>query len=179
MIMNKTKKRSGGFIVSDGFTILLGRTNKEGIIYECFGGGAEEQDLSSLHTAVRELIEELFNLKLSVEIINSLSDLLIMNKIIKDKLVFYGDSFLIDYKGLEFVFNYLAKYITKYNKYIKPFNLNLFVQERIITDKPSKGLNEIISVHILYLADVINNKYPIRWYSNKVIQYFFNKKIFI
>lgn len=175
MIMNKTKKRSGGFIVSDGFTILLGRTNKKGIIYEGFGGGAEEQDLSSLHTAVRELIEELFNQKVSVEIINSLSDLLIMNKLIKDKLVFYGDSFLIDFKGLEFIFNYLSNYIFKYNKYIKPFNLNLFIQERIITDKPNNGLNEIISIHIFNLADVINNKYPIRWYSNKVIQYFFSR----
>jgi hypothetical protein len=77
-----------------------------------------------------------------------------MNKLIKDKLIFYGDSFLIDYNGLEFIFNYLANYILKYNKYIKPFNLNLFIQERIITHKPNKGLNEIISVHIFNLADV-------------------------
>ena len=172
--MSKAKKRSGGFIIADDKTIILGKNEKD--LYEGFGGGAEEQDLSSLHTSVRELIEEFFNVKVPVEVINSLSEQLNNRQFINKKLEYYGDSYLIDYSGLEFVFNFLSGDIKELNNYINPFVLNKYIIDRKVIGKPKNGLNEIVSLHIFNLEDVINNKVPLRWYTDKVIKALFQKK---
>jgi len=73
------KEKSGGFIIVDKIegeaVILLGRSNisNKKTVYENFGGRYEKEDICSLHTGVRELIEEFFNLKIKTDELNNLA----------------------------------------------------------------------------------------------------------
>jgi hypothetical protein len=172
------KGKAGGILIADEINgdrvILLGKSNipnrKE--TYESFGGKYESQDLSSLHTALREFIEEFFNYKISTEQINYLAtELKKSNHIIKQK-EFYGMSYLINFNGLNFIFQKLCLFIEPLNNYKLDNNFDLvkFINNRIIIDEPSDGLNEIKSIDLLKLDDISDKKIKLRWFTNKIIR---------
>ena len=82
------KGQSGGILILDDIDnnkiLVLGKSNvpKRMNQYESFGGKVEKTDITSLHTAIREFVEEFFNIKISTENINMLALHLRQNKII-------------------------------------------------------------------------------------------------
>ena len=180
---NDLKGQSGGIIISDIINgkkiIILGKSNipKRKDSYESFGGHSEKEDISSLHTAIREMIEEFFNLKVETSIINDLAVKLRSLNLILKQYELSGMSYLINFIGLNFIFQKVCQVkkdeLEKYNINNIKFNLDLYIKERIITDKSINGLNEIHSLKVFYLSDVINKKVNIRWITNKVVQNIF------
>jgi hypothetical protein len=168
-------------IINNQSIILLGKSNllKRYDEYENFGGKYDKSDLTTLHTALRETIEEFFNILVPTEFINKLAiDFIKQNLIIK-RIKFYGMSYLINLKGLHYIFYKLTTITNKLDKYkindTKTFNYALYLQERIIDDIPDKGLNEIRSIHIVSLKDILKKKsdLKLRWFTNKIILQFF------
>ena len=86
---------------------------------------------------------------------------------------YYGISYLINIDGLNKIFQKVCTINTSLNDYNdiekSYFNYMKYIEERIIEEEPSDGLNEIESIHIVELDDIKNNKINIRWYTNKVI----------
>jgi hypothetical protein len=183
---NENKYCAGGILIYDIVdneqVVFLGRSNipKRNCDYEGFGGKYEKCDLTSLHTALREMIEEFFNLLTSIDFINELAiDVINLNLIIKRKQL-YGMSYLINLNGLNFIFNKLStiyEYLNKY-KTNDTFNYNLYFQDRIINDLPHNGLNEIKSLHVIKIKDIINknNNLKLRWFTSKIIYEMIIKK---
>ena len=104
------------------------------------------------------MIEEFFNLLTPQEFINELAiDIINLNLIIKRKQL-YGMSYLINLNGLNFIFNKLIVInndLTKY-KTNNTFNYTLYFQDRIINDLPHNGLNEIKSLQVVKIKDILN-----------------------
>lgn len=171
------KNQPGGVIICDSIdnnlVILLGKSNipKRSLQLEGFGGKKEKQDITSLHTAIRELTEEFFNIKLETDIINDLALNMRKNNLILKQYQFYGMSYLINFTGLNYIFQYIKKYneLEKYDDN-NNFNIHKYTQERIINDIPNDGLNEINQIYILQLDDIKNKKYNLRWFTKKIIQ---------
>jgi hypothetical protein len=169
--------KAGGILIVDYIekekVILLGRSNipKRENTYESFGGKYELTDLSSLHTAVREFIEEFFNIKISLNELNILIDKIVSSNIILKQACFYGVSYLLDFKGLNFIFQYLCLLNNGLQKYnIKNvFNLGRYIKERIITAKPYDGLNEISAIECFRISDIKHNRVNLRWFTKKII----------
>jgi hypothetical protein len=169
-------------IVNNEQIVFLGRSNipNRNSDYEGFGGKYEKCDLTSLHTALREMIEEFFNLLTPQEFINELAiDIINLNLIIKRKHL-YGMSYLINLNGLNFIFNKLIVInndLTKY-KTNNTFNYDLYFQDRIINDLPHNGLNEIKSLHVVKIKDILNknNNLNLRWFTSKIIYEMIVKK---
>ena len=176
---NESTKKPGGVIISDIIDgkriVLLGKSNipNRKDIYESFGGKMEESDISSLHTALRELVEEFFNTKVSTDFVNELYQEINNGKYILKKYEYYGISYLINMEGLNKIFQKVCTInnsLYNYNDIDNPsFNYLKYIEERIIDGIPSDGMNEIVSIHIVDLDDIKNNKINIRWYTNKVI----------
>jgi len=176
---NESTRKPGGVIISDIIDgkriVLLGKSNvpTRKDTYESFGGKMEETDISSLHTALRELIEEFFNTKVTTDFVNELYQECKKGKYILKRYEYFGISYLINMDGLNQIFQKVCTINNRlydYNDIDNPsFNYLKYIQERIIDDKPSDGLNEIESIHIIDLVDIKNNKINIRWYTNKVI----------
>jgi hypothetical protein len=174
------KNIAGGFIITDYIdnqqVILLGKTNISNnyIQFEGFGGKSEKQDLTSLHTALRELIEEFFNIKISITKINKLALFFRINKLIIKQYHMNGMCYVINFNGLNYIFQKIKKHNT-----LKKYNINnyfdyeTYINERIITDKPKDGLNEITSLKIFTLLDIKNNKVNLRWFTKKIISIIF------
>lgn len=175
------KGQSGGILISDIVDgqqiILLGKSNipKRKDTFESFGGKVEKTDISSLHTAIRELVEEFFNMKISVEILEEICSEFRKNNYILKQYNYYGVSYLINLNGLNKVYQKLCtmdENLLKYNDNKMgnyQFNYIKYMEERIIDDIPQNGLNEIKSIHMITLDDILNNKVNIRWFTNKVI----------
>ena len=171
------KEKSGGFIIVDKIeedkVILLGKSNitNKVISYENFGGRYEKEDICSLHTGVRELIEEFFNLKVPVNVVNIIAYGLRTNNLIIKQHELNGMAYLINFDGLNFIF----QNIIDYNKNLLKYNINQkfdylsYISERIINDKPNNGLNEIHRIELFKVKDVKDNKVNLRWYTNKII----------
>ena len=162
-------------IIDNEHIVFLGKSNipNRNSDYEGFGGKYEKCDLTSLHTALREMIEEFFNYLTPIDFINELAiDMINLNLIIKRKQL-YGMSYLINLNGLNFIFNKLLTINDDLNKYKTNniFNYNLYFQDRIINDLPHNGLNEIKSLHIIKIKDIINknNNLKLRWFTSKII----------
>lgn len=176
--------QTGGIVISyfinDDQVILLGKSNNSCKLatYESFGGKSEKEDISSLHTAVRELIEEFFNYKVSTLTINSITLALRISNIIIKQIKLYGVSYLINFNGLNFIFQQLCLVNNELIKYNinNIFDLPTYIQERKINDKPHDGLNEIESIHIYNLDYVLNNNVNLRWFTDKIIRKFFITK---
>lgn len=174
---NNVQKKPGGILISDIIDgkriVLLGKSNipKRKDIFESFGGKVEASDNSSLHTALRELIEEFFNTKVTTEFINDLYNDCKTGKYILKHYEYYGISYLINLDGLNKIFQKVCSINNELNLYNNEsyFNYNKYIEERKIDRIPYDGLNEIESIHIINLDDIKNNKINIRWYTNKVI----------
>jgi hypothetical protein len=173
MFKSDIKYKSGGIIISDNNTIILGKSNilKREDTYESFGGRVEINDISSLHTALREFVEEFFNNKLSLDQLNMMAIKVKTNNIILKQCYYFGMTYLINFNGLNQIFIYLCEYIEELKKYNKNdmFDLNLYIMERIILDQPKDGMNEIKSLHIFTLDDIKNKKVKLRWFTDKII----------
>ena len=154
--------------------MFLGKSNipKRTNEFEGFGGKWEPEDISSLHTALREMIEEFFNIKTNTEFINKLAlDVINANIIIK-RIELYGMSYLINLSGLDFIFIHLTEFdntIKKYKTVDNKFNYKEYIKERIISDIPANGINEIKSIILCKLSDIKNNSYDLRWFTSKII----------
>ncbi len=171
------KEKSGGFIIVDKIegeaVILLGKSNisNKKSVYENFGGRYEKEDISSLHTGVRELIEEFFNLKVPVNVVNIIALGLRTNNLIIKQHELNGMAYLINFEGLNFIF----QNIVDYNKNLLKYNINqqfdylTYISERIVTEKANNGLNEIHRIELFKVKDVKDNKVNLRWYTNKII----------
>jgi hypothetical protein len=174
------KKLSGGVIICDIINneniIVLGKSNilNEIDTFESFGGKAEKTDLSPLHTAIRELIEEFFNFKISDANINDIVIKLEKEKQIIKRFKHSGMIYLINFTGLNIISKLLSQYLIELNDYIIDgiFNINDYIINRIIDDKPINGLNEIKLIKIFNLNDVINNKINLRLYTKMIINTF-------
>lgn len=176
IFINDPKNQAGGIIISDIINdeqiIFLGKSNIKSRKkqYEGFGGKNEKDDISSLHTAIRELIEEFFNIKVSIEIINNIALLLRQSNLILKQQELFGMSYLINLEGLNIVYDKIKDY-GELNKYCDNniFNYQKYFSERIVDGNVNNGLNEIKSIEIFKLDDVKNNKIPLRWYTDKII----------
>lgn len=174
---NDLKEQAGGILISDIINnervILLGKSNIPNriCIYESFGGKTEKQDVSSLHTAIRELVEEFFNYKISTKLINKIAyKIRKSNLIIKTKKL-YGMAYLIDFNGLNFIFHFLLTEIPTLKKYYvnNIFDYKTYINERVIKGKAKDGLNEIEKIELFKLSDVKDKNINLRWFTNKII----------
>jgi hypothetical protein len=174
---NDLKEQAGGILISDIINneqvILLGKSNIPNRMgtYESFGGKTEKQDISSLHTAIRELVEEFFNYKISTNLINKIAYQLRNSKLIIKTKEFYGMSYLIDFSGLNFIFQLLITEIPALKKYNvnKFFDYKTYINERVINGNAKDGLNEIEKIELFKLSDIKNKNLNLRWFTNKII----------
>jgi hypothetical protein len=182
------KNTSGGVIIADFIkgkqVIILGKSNnpREIDTYESFGGKKEKEDLTSLHTAIREFTEEFFNIKINTDIINDIALGLRVNNLIIKQQNFFGISYLINFKGLNFIFQKIYSYLEtlsnnplKNYQYNNKFNLRKYMEERTIDEKPSNGLNEIKKIEVFKLEDLLHNNVKLRWFTKKILYLMFIK----
>jgi len=173
------KGQSGSLLISDFIegqkVIILGKSNvpKRSNSFESFGGRYEKEDATTLHTAVRETIEEFFNLKPTNSKVNEIAEGLRKKKLILRQYELHGMSYLINFSGLNYIFQKLIfefEELSKYNDKGK-FNMSKYIDEREIHGTPIDGLNEIHSLQVFKLNDIKENKIniDIRWYTNKLI----------
>ena len=181
---NDMKGVSGGILIVDKINnnniIILGKPNisKREHEYESFGGKKEEEDLTSLHTAIREFIEEFFNMRILTDHINIMATYVRTEKIIVKQREFYGMSYMINMNGLNKIFQKLCSILesqdasnnilSKYN-YNNSFDLNKYIDERTVDVCIGDGMNEIKSLHIFNIADIKDQKIKLRWYTKKII----------
>ena len=158
------KDRCGGVVVLDKinneYIVLMGSKNKNNHkIYEYFGGNNEPEDLTALHTSIRELIEEMFNVKISNDNIEQLVLELLKNQDIKMDLTYVHPNenmtYFIGFDVVEKIYNYI-----KYGQYkaIDKFDIIKFIKNRKINNIAKDGLNEIKELHLKYLHNVPNLK---------------------
>lgn len=173
------KGQSGSLIISDFIeghkVIILGKSNvpKRSNSFESFGGRYEKEDATTLHTAVRETIEEFFNLKPSNSKVHEIAEGFRRNKLIIRQYELHGMSYLINFAGLNFIFQKLMGEFSElipYNDKGK-FSITKYIDERQVPDKPDHGLNEIHSLRVFKVNDLKEKKVDIdiRWYTNKLI----------
>ena len=173
------KGQSGSLLISDFIegqkVIILGKSNvpKRANSFESFGGRYEKEDATTLHTAIRETIEEFFNLKPSNNKVNEIAEGLRTNKLIVRQYELHGMSYLINFAGLNFIFQKLIndyQELVPYNNKGK-FNVTKYIEERQVPDKLDKGLGEIHSLRVFKVNDLKEKKVDIdiRWYTNKLI----------
>ena len=174
------KNKCSGFVVFDkigkDFIVLMGSKMNEERIYEYFGGKNEKDDKTTLHTAVREFIEEIFNIKIDEKYICDLVLNIIKNNDIRDKLTLTHTNhnnnltYFIGFDTLEKIYNYL-----KYGKYktIEHFNLIEFIKNRKISGIEHNGLNEIDKLHLYFLKDV--PKLKLRDVAKRITNHMFKK----
>jgi len=153
------------------YIILLGGTYRNQIKkYEMLGGRCEPQDKTALHTAVREFIEELFNIKLHIDKIDELVRHLILNSHIAYNLTQISEtsvSYFTDFKTLELIYNFV--YYGKYNS-VHSLNFTKFMQERNsnkLKCEKSDGLCEIDFVSVVYLSKA--HLLPLRKYAYYIL----------
>ena len=177
--------KAGGILISDIIdgeqVVFLGKSNipKRANEYEGFGGKWEPQDISSLHTALREMIEEFFNLKPSTAFINQLALDVVNSDIIIKRIELHGMSYLINLAGLDQIFVRLCEFAPELTKWKTPdnkFNYLQYASERVVTEIASNGLNEIQSIHICKLLDIRHKVYDLRWFTSKIIYEMLVKK---
>lgn len=182
--------KSGGILISDIINgeqiVFLGKSNipKRHNEFEGFGGRWEVQDLTSLHTALREMIEEFFNIKPSIDFINNLAIKIVNSNYIIKRVELYGMSYLINLEGLEFIFNDIVESqelncqeLKQYQTSKKNFDYIKYINERKVNDIPHNGLNEITSIHICKLSDIKKkNIFDLRWFTSRIIYEMLIKK---
>ena len=175
------KEKCAGIVVFDkidkDYIVLMGSKIKNGErVYEYFGGGNEPEDYSAVHTATRELVEEMFNIKISKKEINELTKIILKENDIRHDITLVHKNhnnnltYFIGFEALEKIYNYL-----KYGKYelIEHFDLIKYMKNRKINGMAYDGLNEIDRIHLRYLKDVPNLK--LRNVAKRITEYMLKK----
>ena len=135
--------------------IIMGSntTNTGSQKYELLGGQYDSNDKTALHTAIREFTEEFFNKKYSQELINDICKYLIINNKLLDLTINFKSSisYFINLKTFKLIYNIINPNESfDLNKIIKKRNYSL-----IDLKKSHNGLNEIETIHIIYLDRVL------------------------
>lgn len=182
IFVNELVGKPGGILISDTIdgtqVVFLGKSNipKRANEYEGFGGKWEPEDISSLHTALREMIEEFFNLKVSTQFINQLAIQMVSSPHIIKRVELHGMSYQINLVGLDFVFAQLVgsgepgtSELSQYKTQTNRFDYQTYITNRIINAIPASGINEINSIHICKLSDIKKRVYDLRWFTSKII----------
>ena len=95
------------------------------------------------------------------------------NKLIIRQYELHGMSYLINFSGLNFIFQKLMSDFSDLEQYDDNgnFNITKYIEERQVPDKPVEGLNEIHSLRVFKISDIKEKKIDIniRWYTNKLI----------
>ena len=139
--------------------ILVGLEIKQCILnINSFGGMTEATDTNSLYTAIRELVEELFNFHPNIETIHNLID------ISKDYILYVykthkSTSYIMNIDVLNHYFNYFSSrsiptVFDRWDTYIS--HIDKFIHDRKITSKSHNGLNEIKEVFLLPIDYIYN-----------------------
>ena len=140
------------------YILLIGANNHNGKKkFELLGGKCDPTDKTALHTAIREFIEELFNIKLTIFKIDGLVKNLIVNNHIINNLTQLSNtsaSYFANFKTLELIYNYVFN-----NKYeiVTLLDFSDFIVKRnkaFYTCIKSDGLCEIEFITVVYLSNV-------------------------
>ena len=140
--------------------------------FELLGGRYDLTDKTALHTAVREFIEELFNIKLNIQKIDDLVKKLIINNHIINNLTINSltsVSYFANFKTLELIYNYVFNNIYEVKTLL---NLSKFIAKRnkdYLTCVKSDGLYEIKFITFVYLSKVHTLK--MRNFCYKILDY--------
>ena len=120
-----------GIFFTNGELVLCGyQSNKKIPNISGFGGKREDNDKTLIHTAIRETLEELFNIKPDIELINNI--ILMFNT---NKTIINNDYYLIIYSfdNLELLLQLLQKNNIHSNLYDKfPSNISELIFTRKI-----------------------------------------------
>jgi len=152
---------------SDDYMVLLGVDNKfRGNHLSVFGGGKDPEDPHSLHTAVREVFEELFNVRpgnidsVVQEMKSKMDQGLVLEKVHGKKL--NEVSYFAKIDTMNIFFNHLYYHEIpwsfrgshKWNEYIN--NIPAFIRDRVLkpTQKAGDGMNEIKKIYLIKLSDL-------------------------
>jgi hypothetical protein len=169
----KNNYGGAGFIFYDNnnnnICFLLGLENNSKQQLGIFGGSREKKDKSPLHTAVREIFEELFNVSFSDldlfvdRIQKKIDDYSIMEKIFvkSNNEICYIANINILNLFIEHLIYSDQKWTFKNNHKWDDYqnNINAFINDRILkTNQTIKnGLNEIKKVYLLNWFDINNS----------------------
>ena len=134
-----------------------------------FPGGTYDKnyDKTGLHTAIREFIEEVFNIKIADTKLNEIVNGVKEQKLLYDIYIYKPNKFITffgDFKILNFI--YKSIYNHKINLYsFLPFR-NKKIHEKII---PKDGLNEFLKIHLMKLEFLLKNTLKLRSISKYVL----------
>jgi hypothetical protein len=171
--------------IKNEYYILIGYNIKNNIKeYSLFGGHYEIDDKTSLHTAIREFLEEFFNIKINNDKIDIIVKELLLNNLIFDyniKISNTSISYFGNFNTLNLIYKllYIFHFNVNHSK-TKPFNIYKFfkIRNNLEFKKKSKGLNEIEKINIKNINYFINNnKINIKKFTkfiiNKIIEKLF------
>jgi hypothetical protein len=152
---------------ADDFMLLLGVDNKyNGNNFSVFGGGRDKEDPDSLYTAVREVFEELFNVRpgnidsVVQEMKLKMEQGLVLEKVHGKKLNEISYFAKIDVMNIFFNHLYYHEILWpfksnhKWNEYID--NVPAFIKDRVLkpTQKAGDGMNEIKKIYLIKYSDL-------------------------
>ncbi len=170
------KKTNSDYVIMIGSTI---KNNKS--IYELLGGSHELEDISSLHTAVREFIEEFFNIKVSINQVDNIVREIVCGEYLIDFV--YREKQSISYFVNFNCFVMICKkigpqfYIMSNDKIDIAATINLR-NKNFIKQNSYNGLYEIDNVGVVYLSKILllpaNN---FRSYTYTVLLYLNNNTL--
>lgn len=178
--MFKIKNINAGLVLFDKidgkYYGLLGsyfdKNNDE--IYTFPGGGyLENYDKTALHTAIREFIEEIFNIKVADTKLNEIVSMIREKKLLSNIYVHKPNKFITyfgDFNILNFIYEHI--YNHKFNLYNFINFRNKKVNEKIIA---KDGLNEFNKIHVIKLNYLLKNKNKIK--IRTISKYILNKMI--
>ncbi len=164
-IIKKIKNQNDYIILLGGN--YIGNQKK----YEMLGGRFEPSDKTALHTGIREFVEELFNIKLDINNLDTLVENLVVNEHLINNLTHKSEtsiSYFANFKTLELIYNFV--YYGKY-QIIKPLDFSKFMEKRnLFSNQCVKfaGLCEIDFISVVYLSKV--HMLPLRKFTFNGLQ---------
>ena len=176
--MFKVKNINAGIVLlkktseNEYYTLIGSYYNKNNIKIYTFPGGTYSKyyDKTALHTAIREFVEEIFNIKISDiklnEIVKGVKD----NNLLLDTYIYKPNRFITffaTFKLLNFI--YKCIYDHKFNLYKFLSFRNKDIKEKFIA---KDGLNEFYKIHFIKINILLknNNSIKIREISKYILQ---------
>jgi hypothetical protein len=151
------------------YTIIgsyLDKNNKK--IYTFPGGNyLKNSNENSITTAIREFIEEIFNIKISNSKLNDLIEGIKKKKLLFDFNIYQPNKFITyfsDFKLLKYCYENIYNNIFNLSTFLKFRNKN--TNQKII---PKDGLDEFIKIHLVKLTYLYENKINIRNISKYIL----------